>query len=262
MIQKRVLELIMTAKRVNNSFSSLNFCDMMDDADHSSHSAAAGGKDGEYRKAVKKLREIHNIRERSAAAIAVGKEANAQLTKEQHEKISCEAEWWKIINLYDNPGMNSTTAEPSKPLDTTSKPAKSNRTLEKECKAREKKEKAKREEARRTVLKREYDERCKLQADQFFKHIQEEREAQHTEQRARKDVHEFRENMNIPKIQDDKKIQNEIHTEYMTLYEKNKNAKKTFHILSKKYHPDMNIGNEEWSNKRFQILSNVHNPQY
>jgi hypothetical protein len=238
----------MTGKRVNNSFSNLKFNDAMDDADHTD----SAGKDAEYRKAVKKLREIHNIRERSAAAIAAGKDANAQLTKEQQEKISREAEWWKIINLYDNPNM--TTAEPLEA--TSSKPAKSNRKLEKERKARDKKEMAKREEARRAELKREYDERCKKQAEQFFKRIQEEREAQHN----KKNVYEAKEDEDFSKIQDDKKIQNEIHTEYMTLYEKNKNAKKTFHLLSKKYHPDMNIGNEDWANKRFQFLSNIYNP--
>ena len=235
----------MTATRVNNSFSSLNFGDMMDNADHSD----SAGKDGEYRKAVKKLREIHNIRERSAAAIAAGKDENAQLTKEQHEKISREAEWWKIINLYDNPDM--TTTEPLDASSASSKHAKSKLKLEKE-------RKAKHEEARRAELKREYDERCKIQADQFFKRIQEEREAQH----ARKSVYEARADEEFSKTKHDKKIQNEIHTEYMTLYEKNKNAKKTFHLLSKKYHPDMNIGNEEWANKRFQFLSNIHIPQY
>jgi len=55
-----------------------------------------------------------------------------------------------------------------------------------------------------------------------------------------------------------RETENAVIGEYMVSYKKTKNLNKTFQLLSLKYQPDKNVGNEEWAKMRFQILSKWH----
>ena len=268
----------MSVKRVNSAFSVLS-TNMEDDyQDDSLTTSKLSEHEREYRKAVKKLREITNIRERLESARAAGKLADAEPTREQQVKLSFESEWWEIINLYDNPMQKSesppatSTPVPVPPLSSS----KSNRQLQKERKVRDKKKNARLEQLRKDKLKEEYDERCKIIEERKFQRKQEEykrlarERAEKAEQlrmeaeeeRKRAEAEEARKRVETEearkRVEVDEAMKREIHIEYHILYEKIKNTRKVFHILSKKYHPDKNIGNVEWANAMFQTLTDVH----
>jgi hypothetical protein len=221
----------MSVKPTTNVFSDL--VDGSVDVDHSESTSVLSERKREYRKAQKKLREIVNIRELSDGG-------RFPITKEQEDKLSRESEWWKIIDLYDNPpGVMPPATAP-----------KSKSKLEKERKMREKKETAKRENERKAEVKRQHEERRKEEARKYLQRLEEER----TERLAKESTERLAKERSKPS----EKIKTAIHTEYLTLYEKTQNPNKVFHKLSLKYHPDKNNGKEDWAKLRFQFLNEIH----
>jgi len=219
----------MSLKPITNAFSDL--VDGSVDVDHSESTSVLSEREREYRKAQKKLREIVNIRELSDGG-------RFPITKEQEEKLSRESEWWKIIDLYDNPpGVMPPAPTP-----------KSKSKLEKERKMREKKE-------RKAEAKRQHEERRKEEARKYLQRLEEERNERLAKEHAERSAKERSAKEHSKPYE---KIKTAIHTEYLTLYEKTQNPNKVFHKLSLKYHPDKNNGKEDWAKIRFQFLNEIH----
>jgi len=102
--------------------------------------------------------------------------------------------------------------------------------------------------------KREEDEFRKQQEDEFRK--REEDEFRKREEAKKSQKHQKR---NKEWKQEIDSFENTVIHEYMATYkELNNDTRKTFIKLSLKYHPDKNVGNEEWASRVFQIMSNWH----
>ena len=170
------------------------------------------------KKAEKKLREIELLKK---------KKEHCDLSKEEAEKVASEEFWQRIVS----------------PV-----PKQENSGETKNKKKRE--QRKKREEEEREHQRQEY----KRQREQEREQEQEQRrrEQERYEQQSKKRT--FIEMQSNTKSKLDYMF---VLGEFNTLNQIHQSVDKTFRILSLKYHPDKNIGRDEWATAMQQHLVNV-----
>lgn len=209
----------------------------------------------EQRTIQKKMREIRVLEEKPLS----------ELNSEEIEKIKKKPFYQNLAKLYDPEYLKHQEERKNEAI----KKAKITEEFEREKKRAKKAEKQKRaEESRKKHQKiyEEFREQMKREEEYYREQKQRERERirQENTENARRHQEEYRqkreratlENEEEERIQ--RETENSVIGEYMVSYKKTKNLKKTFQMMSLKYHPDKNVGNEEWAKSRFQILSNWH----
>jgi hypothetical protein len=147
------------------------------------------------------------------------KKKKGELTKEEIEKVASEQYWQRIVS----------------PLPSTGEEKKANPKQKRTKAARKKKEADERENQRQEYQKREYQKR---------------EEHQNQQQRKRS----FDEMQSNTKSKLDYMF---VLGEFHALNRTHQNIDKVFRLLSIKYHPDKNIGRDEWATAMQQHLVNV-----
>lgn len=171
------------------------------------------------KKAEKKLREIELLKK---------KKEHCDLSKEEAEKVASEEFWQRIVS-----------------------------PVPKQENSGETKNKKKREQRK----KREEEER--EQQRQEFKRQREQEQQQEQEQRRREQEHqrqEYNKKRTFIEMQSNTKSKLDymfVLGEFNTLNQIHQSVDKTFRILSLKYHPDKNIGRDEWATAMQQHLVNI-----
>jgi hypothetical protein len=210
------------------------------------------GTTNERRKAEKKLKEIQALIKKTSH------------TKEELDKLATEQHWKDIIDWFDNPKKTAET-----------KPEETQKTIK--IRLKRKREKEKRERELEEILKqrqrREKEaEEQKRRHEEYRKQRQEEEEFRKQEQKRQQE--EFRKQRQEEKFrkQEQKRQQKEFRkqrqeeefrkhqhlwSEFDALYRQNNDVNKTFRKLSVKYHPDKNIGKQEWSEAKQKELTNI-----
>jgi ATP-dependent Lon protease len=178
------------------------------------------GTTNQRRKAEKKLKEIQ---------ILIKKTSH---TKEELDKLATEQHWKDIIDWFDNP----------KKTDETQKTIKN--------RLKRKREKEKRERQLEEILK---------QRERREKEV-EEQKRRHEEYRKQRQEEEFRKQEQKRQEEEFRKHHYEhqyLWSEFEALYRQNNDVNKTFRKLSVKYHPDKNIGKQEWAEAKQKELTNI-----
>jgi len=178
------------------------------------------GTTNERRKAEKKLKEIQTLIKKTSH------------TKEELDKLATEQHWKDIIDWFDNPKKTEETQQTIKNrLKRKREKEKRERQLEEILKQRERREKEAEEQKRRHE---EY--RKQRQEEEFRKQEQKRQEEEFRKQEQKRQY---------------------LWSEFEALYHQNNDVNKTFRKLSMKYHPDKNIGKQEWAEANQKELTNI-----
>jgi len=184
------------------------------------------GTTNERRKAEKKLKEIQALIKKTSH------------TKEELDKLATEQHWKDIIDWFDNPKKTAET-----------KPEETQKTIK--IRLKRKREKEKRERELEEILKQR--QRREKEA--------EEQKRRHEEYRKQRQEEEFRKQEQKQRQEEKMRKHHYEHqylwSEFDALYRQNNDVNKTFRKLSVKYHPDKNIGKQEWSEAKQKELTNI-----
>jgi ATP-dependent Lon protease len=196
------------------------------------------GTTNERRKAEKKLKEIQTLIKKTSH------------TKEELDKLATEQHWKDIIDWFDNPKKTAET-----------KPEETQKTIKNRLKRKREKEKRERqlEEILKQRRRREKEaEEQKRRHEEYRKQRQEE-EFRKQEQK-RQEEEEFRKQEQTRQEEEFRKHHYKhqyLWSEFEALYRQNNDVNKTFRKLSVKYHPDKNIGKQEWAEAKQKELTNI-----
>jgi hypothetical protein len=184
------------------------------------------GSTNERRKAEKKLKEIQALIKKTSH------------TKEELDKLATEQHWKDIIDWFDNPKKTAET-----------KPEETQKTIK--IRLKRKREKEKRERELEEILKQR--QRREKEA--------EEQKRRHEEYRKQRQEEEFRKQEQKQRQEEKMRKHHYEHqylwSEFEALYRQNNDVNKTFRKLSVKYHPDKNIGKQEWAEAKQKELTNI-----
>jgi ATP-dependent Lon protease len=190
------------------------------------------GTTNERRKAEKKLKEIQSLIKKTSH------------TKEELDKLATEQHWKDIIDWFDNPKKTEETQKTIKNrLKRKREKEKRERQLEEILKQRRRREKEAEEQKRRHE---EY--RKQREEEEFRKQEQKRQEEEFRKQEQKRQEEESRK-------QEQKRQY--LWSEFEALYRQNNDVNKTFRKLSMKYHPDKNIGKQEWAEANQKELTNI-----
>jgi hypothetical protein len=216
------------------------------------------------KKAEKKLREIESL-----------KKKQGDLTKEEAEKVATEQHWHKIAypNLHCHSQSNGKSDSSS--ADEKQKSKQKLRREEKEKRSEAARQKKAAEEQRKAEMraktqaaKEKYESekpskaKTREQEEDYSRRYRKEQDEWANEERRQYDQYEKQQNKkrNFDEMQSSSKSKLDylfVLGEFDTLNKIHQNVDKTFRILSLKYHPDKNIGKEEWATAMQQHLVNV-----
>jgi ATP-dependent Lon protease len=196
------------------------------------------GSTNERRKAEKKLKEIQALIKKTSH------------TKEELDKLATEQHWKDILDWFDNPKKTAET-----------KPEETQKTIK--IRLKRKREKEKRERELEEILKqrqrREKEaEEQKRRHEEYRKQRQEE---EFRKQEQKRQEEEFRKQEQKQRQEEKMRKHHYEHqylwSEFDALYRQTNDVNKTFRKLSVKYHPDKNIGKQEWAEAKQKELTNI-----
>jgi hypothetical protein len=202
------------------------------------------GTTNERRKAEKKLKEIQTLIKKTSH------------TKEELDKLATEQHWKDIIDWFDNPKKTEETQQTIKNrLKRKREKEEQNRRHEEYRKQRERREKEAEEQKRRHE---EY--RKQREEEEFRKQEQKRQEEEFRKQEQKRQEEESRKQEQKRQEEESRKQEQKrqyLWSEFEALYRQNNDVNKTFRKLSMKYHPDKNIGKQEWAEAKQKELTNI-----
>ena len=212
-----------------------------------------------FKKAEKKLREIELLKKQG------------DLTKEEAEKVATEQYWHKIAypNLHCHSQSNGKSDSSS--VDEKQKSKQKLRREEKEKRSEAARQKKAAEEQRKAEMraktqaaKEKYESekpskaKTRQQEEEYTRRYRKEQDEWANEQRRQYEKQNKKRNFDEMQSSSKSKLDYMfVLGEFNTLNQIHQNPDKTFRILSLKYHPDKNIGKEEWATAMQQHLVNV-----
>jgi hypothetical protein len=194
------------------------------------------------RKAMKKLRQIRNLKEKK----------KKYLSPDEMNKISEEGKWLDI--LYPERKKNKVPKLSDEEIKRRDKQHQKFKQKQKKKKdAMKKREKKRKDKERQEAEEREKFRKWKKKIDDEYRK---------NENKRRRKEEEKKEKMNNEHIKNKvfkhpNKEQKIILEEYEQLYSIHHNHDKVFRLLSKKYHPDKNRNNIDWAEKMQKELKNI-----
>jgi hypothetical protein len=235
---------------MSNRFSVLESDEPLDDASTAHKNV--------LKKAEKKLREIESLK----------KKRPSDLTKEEAEKVAAEQQWHEIA--YPNLHCHSTSSSGEEKQKSKQKLRREEKDKRSEA-ARQKKaaeEQRKAEmRAKAQAAKDKYESekptktKTREQEEEYSRRYRKEQDEWANEQRRQYDQYEKQnKKRNFDEMQSNSKSKLDymfVLGEFNTLNQIHQNPDKTFRLLSLKYHPDKNIGRDEWATAMQQHLVNV-----
>jgi hypothetical protein len=203
------------------------------------------------KKAEKKLREIESL-----------KAKQGELSKEEAEKVASEQHWHKILRILTHSNGRSNGED-----ENTKSKQQQRRYEEKQKRSEAARKKKEADEQRKADLraktqaaKEKYESekpsksKTREQEEEYSKRFREQHARWEEEQKQKQKKRSFDKMQSSSKSKLDYML---ILGEFDTLNRTHKNIDKVFRILSIKYHPDKNIGRDEWATAMQQHLVNV-----